>query len=235
MQAINLHRNYLPTTKLMKSSNNAFTQIHWTDKYICDTIKYSSSPGQSLDWYKKDRITAKDPNPTAFSVLNPQQVECGHICPHFTVLYSTVQYCTVLYCTVLYCTVLYCTLMDFSSTDMWKVLWKSQGPVMIKSILNNLFKIRSLLNLLLIYRNFPAGWWSWRQDKVFQNFLKWKFMKLSNIFFGWISSGCIPHHVSGHWGLTWVRYRPVEAEGIYGRCHPVPLFWDPAKMMVKEK
>ena len=62
--------------------------------------------------------------------------------------------------------------MDFSSTDMWKVMWKSQGPVMIKSILNNLFKILSLLDSLLIYRNFPAGWRSWRQDKVFQNFLK---------------------------------------------------------------
>ena len=29
--------------------------------------------------------------------INPQQGECGHICPHFTVLYCTVLYCTVLY------------------------------------------------------------------------------------------------------------------------------------------
>ena len=64
--------------------------------------------------------------------------------------------------------------MDFSSTDMWKVMWKSQGPVMIKSILNNLFKILSLLDSLQIYHNFPAGWRSLHQDKVFQNFLKVK-------------------------------------------------------------
>ena len=49
-------------------------------------------------------------------------------------LYCTVLYCTVLYCTVLYCTVLYSTLIDFSSTNMWKIMWKSQGPVTIISI-----------------------------------------------------------------------------------------------------
>ena len=30
-----------------------------------------------------------------------------------------------------------------------------------------------------------------------------------------------------------MRLGPVELAGIYGRCRPVPLFWNPAKMRVK--
>ena len=106
---------------------------------------------------------------------------------------------TVLYCTVQYCTVLYCTLIDFSSTDIWKVMWKSQGPVMIISILNNLFKIQSLLTSLLIYCNLLAGQRSWCQDNFFQNV--WKVKVYENLyFFGMNVSGCIPE--SRQWPLA---------------------------------
>ena len=140
-------------------------------------------------------------------------------------------YFPALYCTVLYCTILYCTVHS---------LYLAQIPIPLlppnTRVLRPVFPPQTCISK---YEVCSALLWftvisrqSGDPDVRIMFFKQLKSESFRNFLIFFLDEylqEASPMTSVATVALPWMRWGPVEVTGIFGRCRPVPLFWNPCQ------